>query len=62
VDREHTGDPRPSIEERYRNRDEYLGKYAAAALMLVQKRYLLAEDVADLLNHAADHYDWAVRP
>jgi Alpha/beta hydrolase domain len=62
VDRERSGDPRPSIEERYRNRDEYLGKYASAALALVQQRYLLAEDVADLLNHAADHYDWAARP
>jgi hypothetical protein len=61
VDRERSGDPRPSIEERYRNRDEYLGKYAAAALVLVQRRYLLAEDVAELLSHAADHYDWALR-
>lgn len=61
ADRERSGDPRRSIQERYANRDEYLGKYAAAALALVERRYLLAEDVADLLKHAAEHYDWALR-
>jgi hypothetical protein len=58
-ERDRSGDPRLSIEERYRNRDEYLGKFAAAALDLVERRYLLPEDVADLLKHAAEHYDWA---
>ena len=60
AERDRTGDPRPSIEERYRNRDEYVGKAAAAALDLVAHGYLLAEDVADVLTHAAEHYDWAV--
>jgi hypothetical protein len=59
ADRERAGDPRPSIEERYRNRDEYVGKFAAAALDLVEQGYLLADDVADLLKHAGEHYDWA---
>jgi hypothetical protein len=59
-DRDRSGDPRPSIEERYRNRDEYVGKCAAAALDLVDRGYLLAGDVAELLKHAAEHYDWAV--
>ena len=61
ADRDRAGDPRLSIEERYRNRDEYVGKQAAAALDLVQQRYLLEEDVADLLRHAGEHYDWATR-
>jgi hypothetical protein len=60
ADRDRANDPRPSIDERYRNRDEYVGKQAAAALDLVKQRYLLEEDVADLLQHAAAHYDWAV--
>ena len=60
ADRERADDPRLSIEERYRNRDEYVGKFAAAALDLVERGYLLAEDVADLLKHAVEHYDWAV--
>src|SRR4051812_23259365 len=59
AERERARDPRLSIEERYRNRDEYVGKSAAVALELVQKRYLLEQDVADLLRHAAEHYDWA---
>jgi len=59
ADRERAQDPRPSIEERYRNRDEYVGKFAAAAIELVERGYLLQEDVADLLKHAVEHYDWA---
>ena len=58
-DRERANDPRLSIEERYRNRDEYVGRFAASALDLVRRGYLLSEDVADLLQHATDHYDWA---
>jgi hypothetical protein len=61
ADRDRAGDPRLSIEERYRNRDEYVGKAAAVALDLVDRGYLLGEDVADLLKHAGEHYDWAVR-
>jgi hypothetical protein len=61
ADREAASDPRPSIEERYRNRDEYVGKFAAATLDLVARGYVLADDVADLLKHAAEHYDWATR-
>lgn len=60
AERERTNDPRLSIEERYKNRDEYVGKSAIAALELVKQRYLLEEDVADLLRHAAEHYDWAI--
>src|SRR4051794_5430609 len=60
ADRERTNDPRASIEERYRNRDEYVGKFAAAALDLVARGYVLADDLADLLKHAVEHYDFAV--
>jgi hypothetical protein len=60
ADRDRTHDPRLSVEERYRNRDEYVGKFAAATLELVSRGYLLPEDVADLLRHAAEHYDWAM--
>jgi len=59
ADRARSSDPRLSIEERYRNRDEYVGKFAAATLDLVERGYLLQEDVADLLKHAVEHYDWA---
>ena len=62
ADRERANDPRPSIEERYRGRDEYVGKLAASALDLVERGYLLPEDVPDLLKRAASHYDWAMQP
>ncbi|OLB62046.1 MAG: hypothetical protein AUI11_07140 [Acidobacteria bacterium 13_2_20CM_2_66_4] len=61
AERARTNDPRLSIEERYRNRDEYVGKYAAATLDLVAKGYVLPEDVADLLQHAVEHYEWVTK-
>ena len=59
AERERTGDGRRSIEERYASRDDYVGRVALAAVALVQERYLLAEDVPDMLAQAAAHYDWA---
>jgi len=62
AERERASDPRLSIEERYRGRDEYVGKLATAAVDLVERGYLLPEDVPDLLKRAAAHYDWAMQP
>ncbi len=45
AERERTGDPRPSIEERYRSRAEYLDRVRSAALALAASGYLLEEDV-----------------
>jgi hypothetical protein len=53
-----SGDPRLSVEERYRGREEYLGLVANAALSLVRERLLLAEDVPRVLERAAAHWDW----
>ncbi len=44
ADRDRTGDPRPSLEERYAGRDDYVAKVTAAADALVAARLLLAED------------------
>jgi hypothetical protein len=57
ADRERTGDPRQSIEERYGDRDEYLARVRAAAASLVERRYLLAEDVEVVVQGAAARYD-----
>ncbi len=51
-ERQASGDPRPSLEERYRSREEYVGRYTAAALELVEGRYLLAEDLPEMIAHA----------
>jgi hypothetical protein len=58
AEREASGDPRPSIEERYRSREEYLGRVAAAALALVRRRLLLPEDVPAVVERAGAHWDW----
>lgn len=56
-EREETGDPRPSIEERYQSKDNYLSQVAQAARELVNQGYLLEEDVETVKAHAAQHYD-----
>src|SRR5690606_36919423 len=40
-DRESTGDPRKSIEERYGTLQRYQEEYAAACEELIEKRYML---------------------
>ena len=55
--RQTSGDPRPSIAERYPNREDYLQRIEAAAQALVETRLLLAEDVALCVSLAADRYD-----
>jgi hypothetical protein len=54
------GDPRPSIAERYRSRDDYLARVRAAAEALVKERWLLEEDVETSLAFAARMWEaWA---
>ena len=52
------GDLRPSLAERYRDRDDYLAQVRAAAERLVAQRYLLDEDVAMMLRLAGDRWDY----
>ncbi len=60
AERAQRGDSRAAIAERYPSRDAYLGRIAQAAVTLVRDRYLLAEDVADLIAQAGAHWDWAM--
>lgn len=46
-------DPRPSIEERYPTREDYIQKVTAAATRLERDRFLLAEDRERLVQRAA---------
>ncbi|OFW06033.1 MAG: hypothetical protein A3I61_14180 [Acidobacteria bacterium RIFCSPLOWO2_02_FULL_68_18] len=62
AERERTGDPRPSIEERYQSREHYLKLVEEAAAPLVKDGYLLAEDVARVLRRAGEHWDVVTRP
>ena len=56
ADRERTKDPRSSIEERYQNREQYLGRVTAAAKDLVKQGYLLEEDITQIVKRADEHW------
>ena len=56
ADRERTKDPRPSIEERYQSREQYLDRVTAAAKDLVKQGYLLEEDIAKIVKRADEHW------
>jgi alpha/beta hydrolase family protein len=50
AEREKSGDPRLSVAERYGSREQYLGKFAEAAMKLIRDRFLLREDLAAVLE------------
>jgi hypothetical protein len=53
-ERLETGDPRPSIEERYPTHADYVARIEAAATALHDQRYLLDEDVQAMLRAASE--------
>jgi hypothetical protein len=55
------GDPRMSIEERYRSLDDYLGRIRSAAMDLIRGRYMLQEDLDGVLARAKSHWSFATR-
>jgi hypothetical protein len=57
-ERQRTGDPRPSVQERYPTREVYLARLAAAAIELREQRFLLDEDVVRILRIAAAQPLW----
>ena len=58
VDREASGDERPSIEELYDSREQYLGLVASAGLELVESGYILARDLPAIITDAGRHWDY----
>ncbi len=58
-DREAAGDPRPSLEESYDSKDDYLGRVRDAAESLVEDGYVLREDVEGIVERAGEKWDWA---
>ena len=58
ADRKRTNDPRLSIDERYHDKDQYLGLVNKAALDLIDHGFLLAEDLAAVLRDARRHWDY----
>jgi hypothetical protein len=59
AERDSRIDPRLSIEERYRDRDDYLTRVRRAADQLIQQRLMLSDDLEDVLDHATRHWSQA---
>lgn len=57
AERTATGDPRPAIAERYRDRDDYTARARAVAVQLAAERYILPADVDLVVTNALARYD-----
>lgn len=53
AERERAGDTRPSLEERYHSRDDYVNRVRVAAQDLVARGFLLSDDAAVIVQEAA---------
>jgi hypothetical protein len=60
-ERARTSDSRRSMEERYESDAAYLGSVTDSALRLIRARYLLVEDLPEIVSQAQAHYHWATR-
>jgi hypothetical protein len=56
-DREARNDPRPSLEERYTSRDDFLEKVRAAAGVMVAEHHLLEEDGPIVERQASERWE-----
>jgi hypothetical protein len=52
AERVASGDPRPSLEERYGSHAAYVARVRAAATRLVEERFLLQDDADRLIREA----------
>ena len=51
-------DPRIAIEDRYKSYADYRGQFQRALNVLIQERYVLAEDGAQLMDRSQQEWDW----
>ena len=58
AEREARKDPRLSIQERYRDREDYLTKLRVAAEELVKRRYLLQEDIENVMKRGEQQWQF----
>ena len=56
-ERQDNSDPRPSVEERYASKEDYLDRVEAVARDLVSEGYMLDEDVPRVAELAGERYD-----
>jgi hypothetical protein len=58
AERQASGDPRPSLAERYGDREGYLARVRSDAQAMVADRHLLAEDVGAVVERAGALWDF----
>lgn len=56
--REKTGDPRLSLEERYASKDEFMTKVSAVIQQLIERRLMLESDREPQMKQASERWDW----
>lgn len=56
-ERHNTSDPRPSVEERYASKEDYLDRVDGVARNLVSEGYMLDEDVSRVVEMASERYE-----
>ena len=61
TERENRKDPRRAVEERYRNKRDYLEQITAAAEKLVKSGFLLDQDIVKVRDRAAEEWDYVLR-
>lgn len=61
AEREATGDPRQSIEERYTDKDTYLREVRNQAELLAHEHYILPEDIDTVVHDASRRWDTAMK-
>ena len=57
VERSNTNDPRPSIESLYQSKEIYISMVREAAQNLAKHRYILEEDIEEIIDKAEFRYD-----
>ncbi len=60
AEREKKHDPRPSIEERYKDKDDYLERIGAAARTLAAQHYLIDADIPKIREQASTRWDFVM--
>jgi hypothetical protein len=57
-ERQRNSDSRSSIEERYKNKEDYLARITNAANDLYMQGFLLKQDIPRIIEQAAARWDW----
>lgn len=54
-------DPRPSLQERYASKDEFMSKVKAVIETLIEQRLMMSTDLEPQLKQASERWDWVMR-